>query len=57
MENVGILYEHMEYFTAICYHLWPFDIVCGHLEYFSQFGMFGPRNIWQTLIHIQFYLV
>jgi hypothetical protein len=32
---------------AICYNLWPFGIVCGHLLYFSQFGMFGPRKIWQ----------
>jgi hypothetical protein len=22
-------------------------IVCGHLVYFSRFGMFGPRKIWQ----------
>jgi hypothetical protein len=35
--------------------LWPFGIiygclvyvVCGHLLYFSRFGMFGPRRIWQ----------
>jgi hypothetical protein len=32
---------------AIWYNLWPFEIVCGHLYYFSQFGMFGPRKIWQ----------
>jgi hypothetical protein len=32
---------------AICYNLWPFGIVCVHLVYFSQFGMFGPRKIWQ----------
>jgi hypothetical protein len=24
MENVGIYYDHLEYFTAILYHLWPF---------------------------------
>jgi hypothetical protein len=32
---------------AIWYNLWPFGIVCGHLVYFSHFGMFGPRKIWQ----------
>jgi hypothetical protein len=47
MEKVGIFYDHMECFTAIFYNLWPFGIVCGHLVYFSQFGMFGPRKIWQ----------
>jgi hypothetical protein len=25
----------------------PFGIVRGHLVYFSHFGMFGPRKIWQ----------
>jgi hypothetical protein len=45
--NVGIMYDHLEYFMAIWYYLWPFGIVCGHLLYCSQFGMFGPRKIWQ----------
>jgi hypothetical protein len=27
--------------------LWPFGTVCGHLVYFSHFGIFGPRKIWQ----------
>jgi hypothetical protein len=35
--------------------LWPFDIlygvVCGPLVYFSRFGMFCPRKIWQPCIH------
>jgi hypothetical protein len=47
MVNVGIFYDHLEYFMAIWYNLWPFGIVCGHLLYFSQFGIFGPRKIWQ----------
>jgi hypothetical protein len=47
MENVCIVYDHTEYFTAICYNLSPLCIVCGHWVYFSQFGMFGPRKIWQ----------
>jgi hypothetical protein len=35
MENVGIIYDHWEYFTAIRYNLWQFGIVCGHLVHFS----------------------
>jgi hypothetical protein len=27
------------YFTVIWYILWPFLIFCGHLVYFSRFGM------------------
>jgi hypothetical protein len=38
MENVGTFNDHLEYFTAIWYNLWPFGIVCGHLVYFSSFG-------------------
>jgi hypothetical protein len=47
MVNVGIYYGHLEYFMAIWYHLWPFGVLRGNLLYFSQFGMFGPRKIWQ----------
>jgi hypothetical protein len=47
MANVGIFYDHLEYFMAIWYNLWPSGIVCGRLLHFSQFGMFGPRKIWQ----------
>jgi hypothetical protein len=47
MVNVGIFYGHLENFVAIWYNLWPIGIVCGHLLYFSQFGKFGPRKIWQ----------
>jgi hypothetical protein len=47
MVNVGIFYDHLKYFMAIWHNLWPFGIVSGHLLYFSQFGMFGPRKIWQ----------
>jgi hypothetical protein len=50
MENVGIYYDHLEYFTAIWYNLWPFVINCGHLVYFFHFGMFGPRKNLATLI-------
>jgi hypothetical protein len=47
MVTVGIFYDHLEYFMAIWYNSWSFGIVCGHRLYFSQFGMFGSRKIWQ----------
>jgi hypothetical protein len=28
-------------------NVWPFGVVCGSLVYFSRFGIFGPRKIWQ----------
>jgi hypothetical protein len=37
----------MEYFRAICYNLWPFGIVFCSFGILSQFGVFGPRKIWQ----------
>jgi ABC-type spermidine/putrescine transport system permease subunit II len=37
MEDFGIFYGHLVYFTAIWYVLWPFRIVYGHLVYFSPF--------------------
>jgi hypothetical protein len=57
MENVGIFYDHLEYFTAIWCRLFKFGIVCGHLLYFSRFGMFGPRKIWQPWFRAVFCLV
>jgi hypothetical protein len=47
MENVGTFYDRLEYFTTIWYILWTFGIVCGQLVYFSRFGMFVARQIWQ----------
>jgi hypothetical protein len=47
IEYVCIFYNHLEYFTATWYNLWLFGIVCCDLVYFSHFGMFGPRKIWQ----------
>jgi hypothetical protein len=38
MEDVGIFYRHLVYFTGIGYILWPFRIFCGDLEYFHRFG-------------------
>jgi hypothetical protein len=34
------------YFMVIWYNLWPFGIVCGHLLYFFQFGMFGNPGLY-----------
>jgi hypothetical protein len=47
MENLGVFYDHLVYFTAIGNILWPFGIFCGHLVYFSPFWYFVPRKIWQ----------
>jgi hypothetical protein len=59
--NLGKFWNALEwkmlvYFKTIWNILWPFGIiydrlhstVCGHLVYFSHFGMFGPRKIWQS---------
>jgi hypothetical protein len=45
LEILGM--ENVLYFTAIWYNLWQFGIVYGLLVYFTQFGMFGSRKIWQ----------
>jgi hypothetical protein len=47
MENLGIFYDHLDYFKAIGNFLWAFGIFCGNLVYFSPFWNFGPRKIWQ----------
>jgi hypothetical protein len=49
MENLGIFYDRLVYFTAIGNILWPFGIFCANLVYFSPFWYFGPRKIWQPL--------
>jgi hypothetical protein len=51
MVNVGIfmtIWNSLWPF-GIC-NLWPFVNVCGHLLYFSRFGMLGPRKIWQPCL-------
>jgi hypothetical protein len=45
MENVGISYDHLEYFTAIWYNLWPFGIVCRHLVNFFQIWYVWKKNL------------
>jgi hypothetical protein len=57
--NLGIIWRALEwkmliYFSDIWFNLRPFDImflhfgvVFGPLVYFSRFGIFGPRKLWQ----------
>jgi hypothetical protein len=47
MENLGIFYDHMVYFTAIRNILRPFGIFYDHLLYISPFWYFVPKKIWQ----------
>jgi hypothetical protein len=40
MENLGIFFDHLVYFTAIGNILWLFGIFCGNLVYiFTRFGI------------------
>jgi hypothetical protein len=36
IENLGILNEHLVYFTAIGNISWPLGIFCGHLRCFGM---------------------
>jgi hypothetical protein len=47
MENVGIFYVPLVYFTAIGHILWPFGMFCDHFVYFPTFWYVVPRKIWQ----------
>jgi hypothetical protein len=38
MEDIGIFYGDLVYFTAIWYMLWTLVMFCGNLVYFSNFG-------------------
>jgi hypothetical protein len=40
-------------FTAIGNILWPFGIFCCNLVYFSSFGYFGLRKIWQPCFGVK----
>jgi hypothetical protein len=39
MKDVGKLYDHLVYCTAILYFLWTFGIFWGHFDKFFQFCM------------------
>jgi hypothetical protein len=45
MQNVDIFYGRLVYIMTFWYNIWPFGTVCGHLVYFSRFGMFGLRKM------------
>jgi hypothetical protein len=47
MEDVGLYYGHLVYFSAIWHVLSPFGIICGHLVHFPPFRYALPRKIWQ----------
>jgi hypothetical protein len=47
MKNAGIIYGHLEYFTAIWYILWPFGNVVVICDIFPQFWRIVSRIIWQ----------
>jgi hypothetical protein len=61
MENVGIFYVHVVYFTAIWYTLWTFGIFCGNLVYFvvyfSRFGMLYKEKSGNPDVYLQRELV
>jgi hypothetical protein len=44
------VFDHLEYFMTTCNILRPIGVIYGRLVYYSHFGMFGPRKIWQPLI-------
>jgi cellobiose-specific phosphotransferase system component IIC len=50
MENLGIFYDHLVYFTAIENILWSFGI-------FSPVWYLVPRKIWQPWIRSQFHFL
>jgi hypothetical protein len=39
VEDVGIFYGYLAYFTALWYILWPFGIFYGDLVYFFRLGI------------------
>jgi hypothetical protein len=47
MENLGIFYDHLVYFTAIGTLLWQLEYFYCNLVYFPPFWYFGPTKIWQ----------
>jgi hypothetical protein len=37
MEDVGIIYGHLAYFTAIWYSLWPFGVFYSYIHIWYNF--------------------
>jgi hypothetical protein len=44
IEDVGMVYVSLVYFTAIWYILWALGIFYGYLVIFSRFGMLWPEK-------------
>jgi hypothetical protein len=51
MEDVGVFYGHLVHFTAFCYILLTFGIVCGNLVHIFPFVCFVPRKILQPCLN------
>jgi hypothetical protein len=47
----GIFYGILEYFTFICYILWPFGKVCRHLVIFHALVYFYPEKSGNPVLH------
>jgi hypothetical protein len=45
MENVGIFYDHLEYFTAIWCNFWPFGIDSGTYIFFPFWYVWTKKNL------------
>jgi hypothetical protein len=56
MENVGIFYDRLEYFTAIWYNLWPFGIAYNHLVYFPNLVCLGQEKSGNPGTHLEVFL-
>jgi hypothetical protein len=52
MEDVGIFYGHLVYFTDIRYILWPLVTFSGSLVYLFPFWYVVARKIWQPCSQI-----
>jgi hypothetical protein len=52
--EVGIIFGHLEYLTAIWYALWPFGIFSGHLVNFSQYWYVVAIKLWQPFPEVKF---
>jgi hypothetical protein len=50
MENLGIFYDHLVYFTTIRNILWPSGIPCGNLVYFFPVLVFWTKKNLATLL-------
>jgi hypothetical protein len=57
MENLGLFYDRLVYFTAIGNILWPFGIFCGHLVISPCLGILYQEKsgnpVWQSKNAVQ----